>query len=257
MSDIVVLWRVCAVWDRKRSILRLSAALIIATIGLNLVNIIDTAILHTSWGTPGSTDYENIVEIYGQSPVGLAAVFMSLASNICATTLVGFKVWLHRRQMSEFAQSHGRRSLTIRVMELLVDSGVVYTAIWVLYCTSYFKRITVDYVYEAVGDGIVFSFASTVDHLNAAMAQITSIYPLSIFILVVLDKIHHSRGPQLLSHSSLSPVRPHTAALTIIIEADAGRDADIHAGSSHSTNDAVHDGVSDSCGEVKLVTHEA
>ena len=93
MSDAVVLWRMCIVWDRKRLVICFGAALSVITLGLNVANVIDTAVLHASWGSSASFDHENVVEVFGQSPVGLAAVFMSLLSNACATTLVGLKAW--------------------------------------------------------------------------------------------------------------------------------------------------------------------
>lgn len=166
MSDSIVLWRMVVVWERKRPILALGAALLVTTLGLNIANIVSEAGFQALPGDlfddqdsgiipddkdsgiiPNEKDSE-IISTYGETSIGLAAAFVSLASNLCATALVGLKAWydiassfslnlllvsfrLHRRQSSLHARSGSRRTIAERFMELLIDSGVVYTTIWV------------------------------------------------------------------------------------------------------------------------------
>lgn len=81
-----------------------------------------------------------------------------------------------------------------------------------------------------------------VAHLDAAMAQITvcvrtcalfvqmlmrihiqSIYPLIIFIFMVLDKAHHSRGPRALRESEWSELEKEGRASNLTVETDIER----------------------------------
>ena len=95
MSDSIVLWRMCVVWERARSVRIFSAALLVATLGLNIANIVVIKrIMVDSHGfrARNSRDSE-IISTYGLTPIGLAAAFVSLASNFTATALVGFRFW--------------------------------------------------------------------------------------------------------------------------------------------------------------------
>ncbi|KZV66951.1 hypothetical protein PENSPDRAFT_688549 [Peniophora sp. CONT] len=232
MSDSIVIWRMCVVWDRARSVIAFGSALLVATLGLNLANIIVTArarlTLHGTQIAENDQDTE-IITIYGGNYLGLAAAFVSLASNACATVLVGLKVWLHRRQLSKHVRSDSSRTLAERVMELLVDSGVAYTSIWLLYCVSFFRTITTHPVLgqdPSVGPSVTAS-----GHLDAAMAQITSIYPLIIFMLVALDKIQHSRGPRILHNKEWPDDRG--AAVPFTFEIDVDRNMTLGPTSAH------------------------
>lgn len=94
MSDSVVLWRMCAVWENARPVIAFGASLLITTLVLNVNNIViaapeDTGLTFTAENTNDS----EIIPTYGAQYVGLAAAFVSLASNLCATILVGIKAW--------------------------------------------------------------------------------------------------------------------------------------------------------------------
>ena len=87
--------------------------------------------------------------IFGGTTLGYVAIFMSLVNNLCATILVGARAWcvrpihlpddislslqlrIHRRQLAEHLCFKNRRTVASRVLEILVESGIVYSAIWV------------------------------------------------------------------------------------------------------------------------------
>ncbi|KZV60666.1 hypothetical protein PENSPDRAFT_759891 [Peniophora sp. CONT] len=212
MGDSIVLWRMCIVWNRSRPIVAFAMVLLLAALGVNIANIASVVFDPRDISVNnGLTDLEPI-PVYDESSVGLAAAFMSLMSNLCATFLVGFKAWSHRRQLSEHACFNKRRTLAERVMQLLVESSLIYTSIWVLYCISFFRKISV-YTVMFTAPGVTWFRVTAVDHLDAAMAQITSIYPLLVFGLLALDKIHYARGPRFLSHDGDQP-RIHLAPAT-------------------------------------------
>ena len=97
MSDSIVLWRMHVVWNRSRPVLALAAVLLLATLGLNVANIISSVRnpvrVYVNIGSHENVDDTEDIPTYGYTRIGLIAAFMSLISNLSATTLVGIKVW--------------------------------------------------------------------------------------------------------------------------------------------------------------------
>ncbi|KZV67778.1 hypothetical protein PENSPDRAFT_41925 [Peniophora sp. CONT] len=212
MSDSIVLWRMCVIWERARFACAFAAALLFAALSVSIANIV---LLVRALGTYNVSNASNtrdgdseIISAHSQHDAGLVTTLfvLTLASNLSATMLVALKAWLNRRQLTRVFRSETPHTLVQRVLELLVESGVVYTALWLLYCIR---------IAEFNTQGTAVSWI--VSHLDAAMAQITSIYPLTVFILVALDKIHHSRGPRTLRTDDLPREMNHTVTVTLEI----------------------------------------
>ncbi len=108
------MWRMCVVWDRARPICAFGAILLVATLGLNVANIAVRARDYSSVNSipyegadaignagglsqlgVGSREeyYSEAFAIYDGNFIGLSAALLSLASNLCATILVGIKAW--------------------------------------------------------------------------------------------------------------------------------------------------------------------
>ena len=76
-------------------------ALLVVTLGLNIANVGINARdwlvqVHESYASsivPSNGKDSEFILTYGGTPIGLAAAFISLASNLCATMLVGVKAW--------------------------------------------------------------------------------------------------------------------------------------------------------------------
>ena len=109
---------------------------------MTLANIAAIAnAVNTNWSD------EERVNTFGKTYFGIAALFLSLASNISATVLVAVRIWydrscpvcrccsqvsrLYRRQVATHARQTNRRTFFERFMELLIDSGIAYTLLWV------------------------------------------------------------------------------------------------------------------------------
>ncbi|VDB96659.1 unnamed protein product [Peniophora sp. CBMAI 1063] len=240
LSDSIVLWRMCVVWDKRRLVLAFATVLIIAISVFNVLNLVwdGASVKLSAIPSPGfNVGDTEIIVIYGKTYVGLAAAFVSLASNACATALVGLKAWMHRRQLAELIRANGRRTLVERVMEILVDSGIVYTAIWALYCASFDVSIAPQSItpYSPV-------VITAVDHLDYVMAQLTSIYPLAIFILVAFDRVYHTRKPQMLSLSDVGRrANDGREAVTVTFDIDVERTA-LGRGSAYPSGGGEHEG---------------
>ena len=84
----------CAVWSNSRIVLAFAAVAALGTSALNIANLIWlSATQKDVFSASVSTTDTEVVPIYGLSHVSLAAAFISLASNVCATFLVGLKAW--------------------------------------------------------------------------------------------------------------------------------------------------------------------
>ncbi|VDC05462.1 unnamed protein product [Peniophora sp. CBMAI 1063] len=220
LSDSIVLWRMIVVWEKRYPILAVCVVLLVTMLGTNIAFIVISVppvsgrlSKYLRFGLrPGTV--EGLIPAYDDDVFGLAAIFVSLASNASATALVGLKAWLYRRQIKEYIGSHCRRTIVERVLLLLTDSGVVYTVIWLVYCISVYFPITVQFLIP--GNPIY-----AVDYLDAAMAQITTIYPLSVFIFLAYDQMQHSREPQLGSLRFAS--RSQNPARSFVSEMDLER----------------------------------
>ncbi|VDB85218.1 unnamed protein product [Peniophora sp. CBMAI 1063] len=230
MSDAIVLWRMCIVWEKRRPIIAFAAVLLATTLALSFLNIASNAST-ANFGFNGE-DSEILHAAYAQTTIGLSTAFVSLMSNACATILVGIKALLHRRSFPKYFRSENGRTRVERVLELLVESGVVYTIIWLLYCISFLWPIAVYNIFGDPSDPSEPKYEVTAAaHLDAIMAQITAIYPLIVFLLVALGTIHHSRGPIVLSgviHGKEGPiveVQAIDAAVTVTFEVDIERSA--------------------------------
>ncbi|KZV60075.1 hypothetical protein PENSPDRAFT_760203 [Peniophora sp. CONT] len=222
LSDSIVLWRMSVVWNRARPVVVFGAMLLITMFGLNVANIVAQAGFLATPEIPLNIKDSEVIPTYGETSFGLAAVFVSLASNLFATMLVWTKIWLHRRRLSSHLRSDNRRTMVERFMELLVDSGVVYTVIWLLYCISFFRPMMSTTVL-GTDSGNDYGTLTVTGYLDAAMAQLTSIYPLIVFILIALDKIHHSRGPRVLRNDNWPKERSPVEAVTVTFQIDIER----------------------------------
>ena len=105
LSDAIVLWRMCIVWGKKRPFVAFGTTMLAATFGLNVANIVWIAGHVWKGEIENPADTENVAT-YGISTIGIAAAFMSLASNLSATILVGVKAWCF------FLRAHRETRLT-------------------------------------------------------------------------------------------------------------------------------------------------
>ena len=102
MSDSIVLWRMCVVWDRARLVCVLALTMLVATLGIVIANLVlGIHALNAGSGdssdpaTDGNTSHSEIVSSYAENHFGLVAAFalLTLVSNLCATAFVARKAW--------------------------------------------------------------------------------------------------------------------------------------------------------------------
>ncbi|KAL1748605.1 hypothetical protein HDZ31DRAFT_29318 [Schizophyllum fasciatum] len=121
LCDFVVVWRAWIVWTGNKYVHGVLILCLVASIACSVADFVIT--------------YHAIqsLDIYGPAKTRvLLDVVPLLVTNIVASVLVGVKVWDYRRTIK---RSLGQRSRTRveKVMMLLVESGLIYAALWILY----------------------------------------------------------------------------------------------------------------------------
>jgi len=228
LSDIVVLWRVYAAWDRRYWVLALCSLLPMCTLTLTIIFIKNAVLFNNgsiqdTFVTYSHSGFEN-------TELGIAVLTASLLSNVCATTLIALKAWHHRREISRM-NAMTRRTLVERVLTLLIESGFVYSCIWVLYVISSTSNLLDTQFLEGFfpADYINLNLPVPASFVfDNAMAQITSIYPTILIILISLGRIQHQEVFLQTTHVHIPVQAPQSDAsqlVTINVDIDIERSA--------------------------------
>ncbi|KAK0213907.1 hypothetical protein IW262DRAFT_1466469 [Armillaria fumosa] len=196
IGDGIVTWRAWVLWNHDRRILYASSTLILGSVVTGIMLFQTLA---------SSSKPISIYRDGGTSTWTTTAMILTLTTNAFATILIGYRAWVHRRQIRSLtgvsyhaAQVCGK----IDILALLIESGALYCCTW---CAMIF----------------VFVFVNSGVYLMINMlAQLSSIYPTLIITLVCLGStldvsiqtFHQSRQSQQvrsltdLRHSISSPV---------------------------------------------------
>ncbi|SJK99801.1 uncharacterized protein ARMOST_03112 [Armillaria ostoyae] len=162
-GDGIVLWRAWVLWKCDRRILCMSVILLLLTLGIGC------GLAYTLSHPP-----EPFVESKSRNPAaviwGASAMISTLVTNICATSLIAYRTWTHRRLIRSLtgeslaAQFCKQNS----ILAFLIESGM-------LYCCTWFTAI------------FAFMFSSNGIYIMLGMlAQLTAIYPTLIITLVCM-----------------------------------------------------------------------
>ncbi|KAI0317240.1 hypothetical protein OF83DRAFT_1083714 [Amylostereum chailletii] len=175
ISDGIVLWRACVIWNSNKFVVAYSVALIVASI---VTGSVDLAFFKAP---PPDTPVIGNQLAFVLEGSGIASLILSLVANFSATTLVGWKAWKHRQSLRKMGRGKGSRTIVGKVLMLLVESGVFYCCLWALFVIT--GPIS---IYNALG---LFSVL-----LHAGMPQFTipvvlvgleqGIYPTVIIVIV-------------------------------------------------------------------------
>ncbi|KZV64935.1 hypothetical protein PENSPDRAFT_614682 [Peniophora sp. CONT] len=188
LSDSIVLWRMCVLWAKKRSLVIISCVLISATLAMSIGNIVVSvkSVYNSGISISDPTFQSQAFAILGKAtPFWIAELALSWATNVFATSMIAIKAWRHRRRIRAYLSAHGTTPrLVERLMTLLVESGTIYTSIWTAFIVT----------------GLVLapdrnsSALTSLDTWDLCMAQLTLIYPTIIIILVTLERTHCENG---------------------------------------------------------------
>ncbi|KAI0318551.1 hypothetical protein OF83DRAFT_1056640, partial [Amylostereum chailletii] len=118
----IVLWRAILLWTKGRAVRGVSLVLIFVTVG--------TFLLPAHALSVGDAD-ETAGKLFAGDGYGLAAFLFSWLTNIWATGLISFRAWNHRLFVREHIKGGDMLSLAEKIMVLFIESGVLYSILWV------------------------------------------------------------------------------------------------------------------------------
>ncbi|KAE9402384.1 hypothetical protein BT96DRAFT_552681 [Gymnopus androsaceus JB14] len=169
MSDLVVCWRVCVVykWDKR----------IVATATFFMVALFSTVFLCNL--TQIGVGFPSVKSLHLLAPsqlkIDIIALTFSFSINIWATLMVALRAWKAKKGIWAHMLNGSRKSFTETALMLFVESGIIYTVLWIL------KSI------------IIIPGVANTSYTNYAimvMNQAIGMYPTVILVLVAFQRSH-------------------------------------------------------------------
>ncbi|KAK7464346.1 hypothetical protein VKT23_006513 [Stygiomarasmius scandens] len=170
LSDGIVVWRAYILYPRN---VKVRALLTFCMAGSIVAAFVDGAL---------SLKFESRTHSEREGFISFILFIPLLLTNLISTCLVAFRAWEYRKHVSS-AMSQDRQSgdkpIVERVLILLVESGVIYIAYWVISMMSALALM------GPLGNGI----------LECVLPQIAGIYLTIIILLVAFQKSSRSAVP--------------------------------------------------------------
>ncbi|EIM89807.1 uncharacterized protein STEHIDRAFT_137465 [Stereum hirsutum FP-91666 SS1] len=171
VGDSVVTWRACSLWNyQKRVVLPFVISLVACTV---------TAFVYV--GCVADNDWNYLKRPASCQNMETASFYLSLAINGLATFAIAFKAWQFRKDIRNFNPGPGRSNerarrwtFSERIILLLIESGMIYLAIWLSKLYTYIRS-------PSTGT-LPGEFAVSV--LNSMGNQVVGLYPTIIIVLV-------------------------------------------------------------------------
>ncbi|KAL1747129.1 hypothetical protein HDZ31DRAFT_61573 [Schizophyllum fasciatum] len=114
ISDAIVVWRAWILWPGNRVV----QGILVCAMIYSVVAVIANGIL---------------ARFFVESPVPHIIVRSAmLVTNVLATVLVGIKLWIYRRQVNASMKVLSGSSRLGGILTLLLESGLAYSAVWIL-----------------------------------------------------------------------------------------------------------------------------
>ncbi|KAJ6460211.1 hypothetical protein C8R45DRAFT_1221099 [Mycena sanguinolenta] len=129
IGDSVVIWRTWAVYMHRVLAILIPSILLLMSLTFGLIDLGCMSYEEKSVSLPAVCTYP---------ATGFIGWIFSVATNISCTILIGLKARQHRkitRQLDLTARSH--RMSADKILSLLVESGAIYTLLWLTQVTSY------------------------------------------------------------------------------------------------------------------------
>ncbi|KAJ7590292.1 hypothetical protein C8J56DRAFT_888460 [Mycena floridula] len=162
LSDAIVVWRAWVFWPNNIAVHTTLCLCMLATIATTVADMARVGL-----------SYYGKEEPVGAGPKSLLLTFSPFITNFLATVLIGFRVWLYRRDISS-KLGPSRDKHVERILYLLVESGLLYCIFWLI-------LLTVDLIdTEAAGDVTAM--------LGGISISLSSLYPTVIIIVVAMER---------------------------------------------------------------------
>ncbi|KAK1230545.1 hypothetical protein PQX77_006362, partial [Marasmius sp. AFHP31] len=121
IGDFVVVWRAWALWSENRKVVLLPIALLLGS-AVSTLSFIG-CFVHHKWPLvmpPACNAFNNSIYV------------LSVATNIASTAAIGYKVWVQRSAFKKYLVTSRYGIGMERILVLLMDSGLIYTTLWIL-----------------------------------------------------------------------------------------------------------------------------
>ncbi|KIK55960.1 hypothetical protein GYMLUDRAFT_263881 [Collybiopsis luxurians FD-317 M1] len=161
LGDVIVVWRTWVVWPHSIFVRLVLAVCMLGTIGAVFGN-----------GVKSTIDF--LGNSFVSNTYSLVMSLPPLVTNLTATLLIALRVWEYRRNIKSSMRSATSTTRIEKTLILLVESGLIYCAIWLLILIAGFD------VMSAASNALILGLA----------VSLTGIYPTFIVIMVSLDKSH-------------------------------------------------------------------
>ncbi|KAJ7275094.1 hypothetical protein C8J57DRAFT_1313607 [Mycena rebaudengoi] len=167
MGDTIVLWRTWSLCKDRRALVLFPMTLWFGGFAC-LLTLIGFAVHNGSssnW-TVGvyDTDLTN--------HLSMSTAALSAATNFFSTLLISWKAWQHRALFNSDRSANGPATRVRRIMSLLVESGFIYFAFWILAMLNFY---------------LIWNAPVLQAALRGLYDMVIGIYPTLIIILVSLD----------------------------------------------------------------------
>ncbi|KAJ3573723.1 hypothetical protein NP233_g2243 [Leucocoprinus birnbaumii] len=107
-ADVILIYRLCIVWDRSRVMLWLGGIVMMTEVAL-VIPYMTFFAKHRSYWEPGVAAWSAL----------------TLGINIMATSLIAYKIWMN----SQLTRGLGNGNFVLRIIKILVESAALQT-IW-------------------------------------------------------------------------------------------------------------------------------
>ncbi|KAH9912100.1 uncharacterized protein BXZ73DRAFT_107646 [Epithele typhae] len=197
VGDVIVWWRALAVWPNSRLLRAVGGVLCAATFVSAIVSLTDLKLQPSS--APG-------VLVVGSDKIGFVSVVLSLATNVLSTTMVSVKAWEHRRLLqSTYGKARSSRALAALI--LIVESGIAYSALWLIIAITDGLIFVWPFPWEPSHDPSLQDFLTVVNDLvTICLVPIIAIYPMLIIVFVALGRSPIDRVCASLPAITVSPL---------------------------------------------------
>ncbi|THU85888.1 hypothetical protein K435DRAFT_805542 [Dendrothele bispora CBS 962.96] len=179
VGDIVVVWRAWVLFPQRLPVkVTLSICLLGSFVGASLdIGLLVKGVLENPSYTGNKTE-------------GIILAVPLIFTNFTATALIGFKAWHHFKSIQRnLGSTKGSPSKVLKILLLLIESGLLYLAFWVISVIGYL-------VLGLTQDGRT----TAIQAYLKIMPELVAIYP----ILIILAVAHENSKPESVNDMSLS-----------------------------------------------------
>ncbi|KAH9938882.1 uncharacterized protein BXZ73DRAFT_99944 [Epithele typhae] len=196
ISDATVWWRACMLWPRNALVRCMCFLLLASTLGIGLVETYTSAL-----SLPNFVAYDYQAQLYTRDGFGTIAFVLSLTNNVVATALIAFKAWRHARILRAALGAGNKKSRAVKMLSLLIESGVIYCVVWLFIVISAIRIPTTanDTSVRAVGYATSASIL-----LRGCLVYVIGLYPM---LIVVIVRLKHSQLDNVHSEASGTSIR--------------------------------------------------